>query len=136
VQIFVCPACERGQVYCSVSCSRLARRLQHREANRLYQQSKKGRLHHSDRQRAYRQRKARALSQATASEKVTDHTYEPSPACATMPQGASLVENEPPATIFSTSWLDQRSCSADRQVVVCHFCGRRGRFVNLFQEGK
>jgi hypothetical protein len=136
VLFFVCPACERGQVYCNPHCRLLTRLLQHREANRLYQQSKKGRLKHAARQHAYRQRKARALAQATTPENVTDYTYEPFPLCATMPQPASLAENRPPVTIFPTAWRDQRSRTADRQVVLCHFCGRRGRFINPFQERK
>jgi hypothetical protein len=137
VLFFICPACEREQVYCGLLCRLLARLLQHRKANRIYQQSKKGRLKHAARQQAYRQRKVRALPQATVTEiLVTDHTYEPSPVCATMAQPASLAENRPSVTIFLTAWRDQRSRTADRQVVVCHFCGRRGRFINPFQERK
>jgi hypothetical protein len=126
VVFFVCPSCERGQVYCSVSCRKLARRLSHRAANRRHQRSEEGRLDHLDRQCAYRRRRAEA--------RVTDHTYEPPSACATMREPSSPALNKPCSAGFPAIGPFRSPFSPDRRAVVCHFCGRRGRFLNPFHE--
>ena len=53
---WICPYCDRGQRYCSLSCRIPARRQQRRSANRRYQRSPEGRDDHRDRQREYRRR--------------------------------------------------------------------------------
>lgn len=52
----VCPACDRGQVYCDSVCAQGARRRSVREAGARYQRSRAGRLAHARRARAYRAR--------------------------------------------------------------------------------
>jgi len=53
---YVCRSCDRGYLYCSEQCRREARLLQHRRANRVYQQSRAARLDHAARQSEYRRR--------------------------------------------------------------------------------
>ncbi len=55
-QVIICSHCDRGNVYCSFSCSFTARKKSLREAGIRYQHSLKGRLNHALRQRHYRQR--------------------------------------------------------------------------------
>jgi hypothetical protein len=62
---FICESCERGQCYCSETCSYQARLQKCRGYNRNHQQSPEGRRDHADRQRAYRDRKS--------GKKMTDH---------------------------------------------------------------
>jgi len=92
---FVCPRCDQEQVYCSNFCRKLARRVQHRVANRRHQQSEEGRLDHRDRQRAYRRRKALASSQSATTKSVTDHTPSPTASCLTLLAAASAPAPKP-----------------------------------------
>ena len=68
---YICVHCDRGQVCCSEKCGYDHRRNQCNEADRRYQNTRKGRLAHNKRQRAYnrRQRLARA---DILMQKVTD----------------------------------------------------------------
>jgi hypothetical protein len=62
-QVVICSHCDRGQVYCSKSCSMTARKASCRLAEKCYQRTFKGKRNHSQRQRRYIMRKK---------EKVTD----------------------------------------------------------------
>ena len=118
IVFFVCSACERGQVYCSLPCREQARRAQCRAANLRHQQSPEGRLDHRDHQRRHRARHA---------ERVTDHTYAAASAYATLAPPARAALRTPllPVTrTLSPAWPG----------LVCHFCGRRGRWLNPFYE--
>lgn len=55
-QVIICTHCDRGNIYCSVSCSSTARKNSLREAGSRYQRSHNGRLNHALRQRHYMQR--------------------------------------------------------------------------------
>lgn len=55
-QVIICTYCDRGNIYCSFSCSLTARKNSLREAGNRYQHSIKGRLNHALRQRHYMQR--------------------------------------------------------------------------------
>lgn len=55
-QVIICTHCDRGNIYCDVSCSFAARKRSLREAGERYQNSTKGRLNHALRQRRYMQR--------------------------------------------------------------------------------
>jgi hypothetical protein len=63
-QSVICSHCDRGQIYCSDTCSKIARLKSCREANKRYQLTPKGRRQHAARQKLYRMRQK---------EKVTDH---------------------------------------------------------------
>lgn len=134
VMFLICPHCDRGQVYCGVFCRKLARRVKHRVANRRHQQSEEGRLDHIDRQAAYRKRKALARSQAATTESVTDHTSAPDPSCATLPVTASASAPRPSSTISPSLRPQKWLFYSDPFLVVCRFCGRRGRSINPFHE--
>jgi len=56
VQVLVCRRCDRGQIYCSRSCSTQARRASVAAAGRRYQASWRGRFAHAARARRYRAR--------------------------------------------------------------------------------
>ena len=62
--VSICRSCDRGQRYCSRDCSRQARLKAHREANRRYQATARGRELHRRRQARYRARR----------QAVTDHS--------------------------------------------------------------
>lgn len=99
-QTVICSDCDRGQVYCRKICAVSARILSHREANKRYQSSLKGRMNHALRQKRYRDSK----------KKVTD-------------QGSSPVEKNdvlPMVEITST----KPAISSVMTCSVCHFCQR------------
>ena len=55
-QVIICSDCDRGNIYCSKSCSRSVRKKSQREASRCYQKTRKGKLKNAARQKSYRQR--------------------------------------------------------------------------------
>jgi len=104
LQFYVCRRCWRGQAYCREACRRLGQRRVHREAQRRYRQSQKGK-------RAHRQgENRRRHGWSTKNEKkMDDHT---SRGWASHGIGFSI----------SSAFLRER----------CHFCGCRGRVVERF----
>lgn len=119
---FICSYCDRGQVYCSEACRQAARRAQLRQANRRHQQTPQARLAHSRRQHAYRLRRARARHHsqraftAERANKVTDHSSQAPLRVPTSRRRRSL-------------YLLMTGCTAQRGLIVCRFCGRRGQFL-------
>lgn len=131
---FVCPGCDQEQAYCSKLCSKRARLAKHRVANRRHQQSEEGRLDHRDRQRAYRRRKAIARFQSATTESVTDQTPAPTASCVNLHAAAPAPALKPSSTISSPSRPRQWLFYSDRPLIICRFCGRRGRFINPFHQ--
>jgi hypothetical protein len=131
---FICPGCDQEQVYCGKLCSKLARLAKHRVANRRHQQSEEGRLDHRDRQRAYRRRKAEVLSQSATIKSVTDHTPAPTASCVTLLAAAPAPAPRPSSTISPPPRPRQWLFYSDRPLIICRFCGRRGRFINPFHQ--
>jgi hypothetical protein len=122
----ICSHCDRGQRYCSLDCRLQSRGEQLRAARRRHQQSPEGRLDHRDRQRAYRRRKATS-SDLTSAISVTDHASKASLDSATIasPPDSELAEpisRRVRQVLTKFGWL------------ICHFCGRLGRFLNPFHE--
>jgi hypothetical protein len=107
---FICRSCYRGQRYCSERCRQLTRLQQRREANRRHRQSPEGRLDHRDHQQAYRRRRLlrRVTDQASAN--------------------ASASGN-----ISQTDPIEPRPGRLAPPRVCCIVCGRRGRFIEIFQ---
>ena len=101
-QTFICSLCDRGNRYCSKSCSGHARRESLRRANRKYAYTRKGKHTNAERQRRYRQRKT---------QKVTDQGSKPTPSPVSLP----LLVNTPVLKVFS-------SVVAQSLNRVCHFC--------------
>lgn len=122
----ICSHCDRGQRYCSLDCRRQSRVEQLREARLRHQQSPEGCLDHRDRQRAYRRRKAASSAGASAIS-VTDHASKASLDSATIasPPDSGLAE-----PISHRVWR----VLSDFGWLICHFCGRLGRFLNPFHE--
>lgn len=57
IQVQLCTRCDRGQRYCTPSCSSAARRIAQREAAQRYQRSRRGRMAHAARSRRWRVRR-------------------------------------------------------------------------------
>ncbi len=114
---FICSHCDRGQRYCSEPCHLKSRAQQLRDAQRRYLQSPEGRKDQSDRQRAYRQRKA-ALSRTSTSESVIDQAPK-------SPPTSGMIAPQPGWLLFKTPG---QKFHLNDGWVVCHFCGRVGRF--------
>lgn len=55
IQCLICTACDRGQIYCSPDCSRVARKHSVRSAEKRYQNTYRGKINHSLRQKRYRE---------------------------------------------------------------------------------
>jgi hypothetical protein len=113
---FICSHCYRGQRYCSDTCRAQARRQQRRAANGRHQRSEEGRLDHRDRQRAYRQRRAAGVTDQSSGARVAYGMMAVPPAAALVVERRRLYESPMPGS------------------VVCRFCGRRGRWVQMFHE--
>ena len=64
---YLCPPCDRGQIYCSNECRVPGQRNRRRLANQRHQRTREGRRDHADRQREYR----------AARKKVTDQGRPP-----------------------------------------------------------
>lgn len=106
-QVLICSDCDRGQIYCSGTCSQLVRRASVRKAGRRYQSSRRGRFAHARRMCRYRARQ----------EKVTHQGSLPSPANALL-----AVDS---ATATSTT-LTLPVCTAPIvSASHCHFCDCR-----------
>jgi hypothetical protein len=122
----ICSHCDRGQRYCSPDCRLQSRGEQLRAARRRHQQSPEGRLDHRDRQRDYRRRKA-ASSEGASAISVTDHSSKASLNSATIATAndsglAGPISQRVRRVLTDFGWL------------ICHFCGRLGRFLNPFHE--
>ena len=126
---FICTHCDRGQRYCSPTCRRSTRLEQQRAARRRHQHSLEGRLDHRDRQRAYRLRKA-ATARALKTKSVTEHGSNAGTTSATM--GPPCKEDSQP---IRSGWGGRIwQAASGLGLMICRFCGRVGRFLNLFYE--
>ena len=107
VSFCICRRCWRGQGYCSEACRSSGRRQVHREAQRRYRQTQKGKKAH----RHAENRRRHELSQGN--EKKMD---DPSS------RGLALSAKEIPVAAHD----------GGKGVRRCHFCGREGRVVDRF----
>lgn len=55
-RVFICRPCDRGQKYCSPSCSRQSRLSSQRKASQCYQSTATGKANHAARSARYRRR--------------------------------------------------------------------------------
>src|SRR5438034_194068 len=101
IQVLVCSACDRGQIYCAGECSQLARRSAQREAGRRYQMTRRGRFTHAERSHRYRAR-----------QKNVTH------------QGCRLPTAD---DVLAAHWALRQSIAhcPPRAAWCCHFCGAR-----------
>jgi hypothetical protein len=120
---FICSHCYRNHRYCSPDCRELSSIEQRRAARRRYRQSLEGRADQRDRQRNYRRRKA-DLARAAAEKNVMDQTPNPS-------LTSGIIASPPVAAPVKAH---RRPFLSALGRIVCHFCGRVGRFLNPFIE--
>lgn len=103
-QVLICSRCDRGQLYCSDSCSKTARDQSVRAAGRRYQRSRPGRFKHAERTRRYRLRQ----------QNVTHQGSEPSA------RNDLLTANS--TTVGESDAPDRQGARAE--AFRCSFCGR------------
>jgi hypothetical protein len=71
IEVWVCPDCDHGQVYCAGECSSRSRRESLRRAGVRYQKTRRGARRHAARQRRWREQRTEHL--LLASQIVTHH---------------------------------------------------------------
>ena len=114
LRFYVCRRCWRGQAYCGEECRRLGRGRVHREAQRRYRQTAKGKKAH----RQGENRRRHGLSKKN--EKKMDDLSS---------QGLSLrfiklLSGAPVLLVPGGTGFDHQRR--------CHFCGCKGRVVDRF----
>jgi hypothetical protein len=124
-QVRLCSHCDRGQRYCTPSCSSLARDTAQREAARRYQRSRGGRMAHAARSRRWRIRHHRiepvATTEFVAGANIVTHQGSPGgPADA--PLVAWISER---AEVSITAKLDQSAAELVERIArpMCRRCG-------------
>jgi len=140
----ICRSCWRGQVYCSRACREAGKRRLHRQAQRRYRQTEKGKAAHREAERRRRRihepmRPARraglpstdkaTVPQRSENQKRSWAQREKTMADASSnkpldgPRIGGRITNPPPtrAEKIATKW------------VVCHFCGEKGVVVARFR---
>lgn len=129
-QVLLCSHCDRGQRYCSRSCSSVSRRERRRETAQRYQSSRSGQLKHAARMGRWRQRR-RSLRQASAGD-INKVTHQ---GCSVAPADASLLACETPSpceahepTVDTGSANNTAAASAGTAAfaaLVCRRCAHR-----------
>ena len=114
LRFYVCRRCWRGQAYCGEACRILGRRRVHREAQRRYRQTAKGKKAH--RQGENRRRHG-------WSKKIAKKMDDPSS------RGLSLGFIKLLRGVLVLRVPDGTGFDPKRR---CHFCGRKGRVVDRF----
>ncbi len=108
-QVLICSRCDRGQQYCAMGCSGIARGESLRAAGHRYQQTRRGQHCHAERQRRYRAR----CGEAARPQKVTHH------GSALALRGVPLVRHLLLMREASLSVPPERLTTPH-----CHFCAR------------
>ena len=88
--VFICRACDRGNIYCGKPCATKARRLHHRKSNQRYGRSRKGLFSSAARSKRYR-------SKQRIEKNVTDQGSRPQSA------NAPLTTNPEPTLVLGDS---------------------------------
>ncbi len=110
----VCRRCFRGQAYCSDECRIAGRRKNHREAQRRYRQTLKGKKAHCEAEN----RRRHGLSRKNE-KKMDDPSSTRLPSwCMELLFYAHLI------VLYARAWFDKTGR--------CHFCGNRGVIVDRF----
>ena len=97
-QVLLCSHCDRGQQYCSRSCSSVSRRERRRETAQRYQSSRGGQLKHAARAACWRERR-RSLRHASAGGDGNKVTHQ---GCLDADGDASLLACDIPSACEST----------------------------------
>jgi len=110
----VCQRCWRGQAYCCEACRRLGRRRCHRERQKRYRQTLRGKKAH----RWGENRRRHRLSQSHG-KKMDDATSRGVPGCA-----IGFLVDARLLIVPARVWFDESKR--------CHFCGCKGQVVDQF----
>jgi hypothetical protein len=110
LQFCVCRRCWRGQAYCCYACRREGKRKSHRNAQRKYRQTEKGKKTHREsenrRRQGQHQQKRKNMDDATSTPR--------------RPWAMKIINVS--INLFWHTDIDP----------VCHFCGAHGRIVVTF----
>jgi hypothetical protein len=110
----VCRGCWRGQAYCSGECRILARRHNHREAQRRYRQTPRGKKAH----REAENRRRHGIGKKNEKNMDDPSSTFPPSCCMTLLPYARLT------VLCARQWRDRTGR--------CQFCGRGGVIVDRF----
>ena len=110
----ICRRCWRGQCYCSEKCRDAARREAHREAQRRYRKTEKGKIAHREAENR------RRVGLSKKSGEIVDNT------AATLPYRRLRIES---ADLKESI---ERAEKLGYRVGRCHFCGSWGVIVERF----
>lgn len=139
VQVRICRRCDRGNVYCALTCANSSRRESLRRAAKRYQGGYWGAVRHAARQGAWRRRRRRAETeivthQGSAEMGGTGTVAAPS----TVPLVNDADAADPRADAPSVPLLASHVSGSTLRGVFrftrprCHFCRRRlSRFTRL-----
>ncbi len=100
-QTFICPCCDRGNVYCQ-ECARKGRQEARKRASKRYQNTTQGRLNHAARQQRYRLRQKEKVTHKGCAKKKT-------------PVLISLAAKR-------SERVTNHPTSVAPGLIVCHFC--------------
>ena len=123
-QVLLCSHCDRGQQYCSRSCSSVSRRERRRETAMRYQSSRGGQLKHAARSASWRQRRG-SRRRAGAGGDIDKVTHQ---GCPDAPADASLLACDTPSarelTAVTESAHDSAPASTDAASLAALICRR------------
>jgi hypothetical protein len=127
-QVFLCSHCDRGQVYCSRTCSSVSRRERRAETAERYQSSWGGQLKHAARSARWRER-LRSLRRASEGGDDNKVTHQGCPDAAA---DASLLACDTPITCETTIVADSANDTVPASagtvpfgVLMCRRCAHR-----------
>jgi hypothetical protein len=127
-QVFLCSHCDRGQLYCSRTCSSVSRRERRTQTAQRYQSSRGGQLKHAARTARWRERR-RSLRRASAGCDGHKVTHQGCPDAAT---NASLLACDTPSTCETAIVADSANDTVpalagtvEFTVLVCRRCTYR-----------
>ena len=123
-QVLVCSDCDRGQRYCTRTCSGLVRRAARRDAARRYQRSRGGRVAHAARSRRWRIRQHRVQAETTCCEGVNIVTHQGSiDAPADAPLGTCTSDSTAPNVTADAGFSEGVSVASVVAAGRCRRCG-------------
>jgi len=120
IQVIICSDCDRGQIYCSHTCSQTARKASCRAAGKRYQNTHRRRLNHAARQHRYRQRQRQKKEIVTHPGSPENNNHD-----------LLLMPPDEAKTPTPTTWTQEH---------YCHFCKKpvpdflRRRFLGREQQ--
>jgi len=116
--VYLCSHCDRGQRYCSRTCSASARRKSVRAAGRRYQQTRRGRRLHALRQQSYRERRRK---------KVTHH------GCPARVVSATVASCGPERAVKTPR--ARSAAPAESRELLCGLCSRPANGIHARTSG-